>query len=296
MHIPDGFLSTPVWASLGILSASGVHLAARNASRSLPENRVPLLGVMGAFVFAAQMVNFQVGIGTSAHLVGASLLALTLGPAAAAVVMTAIVAVQALVFQDGGLLALGANVFNMALAGVAAGLLPSRLLGRNPAGIFLGGFLSVSLGAALALAELWLSGVHLPRAALNLSLGFFAIAAAAEGLITLFALRSIERISPQLSPTTSAAPRPIKLLAAAAVVLVIAGVLMASSSPDTLESFAQRAGFASAEHPLNNTPFAGYQAPWFTSAPGGQAFAGLLGLGLVFVLIAGTTRLLGRRR
>ena len=86
-----------------------------------------MLGVMGAFVFAAQMINFPVGVGTSGHLLGGALLAQTLGPSAAAVTMTAILAIQALVFQDGGVLALGANVFNMALVGVLAGYLPYRL-------------------------------------------------------------------------------------------------------------------------------------------------------------------------
>ena len=88
---------------------------------------------MGAFIFAAQMINFPVGPGTSGHLVGGTLLAIALGPAPAAVVMTAILAIQALVFQDGGILALGANVFNMAIAGVLAGYAPYRLM-KNSTG------------------------------------------------------------------------------------------------------------------------------------------------------------------
>ena len=95
----------------------------------MEDARIPLLGVMGAFVFAAQMINFPVGIGTTGHLVGAALLACTLGPASATVVMSAIIAIQALVFQDGGILALGANLFNMAVMGVLAGYLPYRLWG-----------------------------------------------------------------------------------------------------------------------------------------------------------------------
>src|SRR6195256_4716277 len=115
MHIPDNFLSTPVWASLDAISIPAVVMMSRRAGRELDESRIPLLGVMGAFVFAAQMINFPVGIGTSGHLVGGALLAITLGPAAAALVMTAIIAIQAFIFQDGGVLALGANVFNMAI-------------------------------------------------------------------------------------------------------------------------------------------------------------------------------------
>src|SRR5579862_6598248 len=126
MHIPDNFLSPPVWATLDVVSAAGFGVIARHAGRHMEDSRIPLLGVMGAFVFAAQMINFPVGLGTSAHLLGGTLLAIALGPAPAALVMTAILVLQALIFQDGGVLALGANVFNMALAGVAAGHLPYR--------------------------------------------------------------------------------------------------------------------------------------------------------------------------
>src|SRR5579871_6759170 len=116
MHIPDGFLSTPVWVTMDAVAAPSVVWLARRAQRSFDHHKVPLMGVMGAFIFAAQMINFPVGSGTSGHLVGGALLAFTLGPAAASIVMTAILAIQALVFQDGGLLAFGANVFNMAIA------------------------------------------------------------------------------------------------------------------------------------------------------------------------------------
>src|SRR4051812_31989022 len=106
MHIPDGFLSMPVWATLDAVSIPAVGLLANRARAEIDESRIPLLGVMGAFVFAAQMINFPVGLGTSGHLVGGALLGIALGPGAAALVMTAILAVQALVFQDGGIIAL----------------------------------------------------------------------------------------------------------------------------------------------------------------------------------------------
>ena len=121
MHIPDGFLTPPVWGTLDAISAAAVPWVARRAQRDTQDQRIPLLGVMGAFVFAAQMINFPVGPGTSGHLVGGTLLAVVLGPAPAALVMTAILLLQALIFQDGGVLALGANDVNMALLGVAAG-------------------------------------------------------------------------------------------------------------------------------------------------------------------------------
>src|ERR1700690_259695 len=130
MHIPDGFLSPPVWATLDVAAVGAVALAGRRAQEEFETSdgrRIPLLGVMGAFVFAAQMINFPVGAGTSGHLVGGALLAITLGPGAAAIVMTAILILQAFVFQDGGIVVLGANICNMAVAGVLAGYAPYRL-------------------------------------------------------------------------------------------------------------------------------------------------------------------------
>jgi cobalt/nickel transport system permease protein len=131
MHIPDGFLSTPVWAAFDAVSFPAVGLVARRTQRGMEDTRIPLLGVLGAFVFAAQMINFPLGAGTSGHLVGGTLLAIVLGPAPAAIVMTAILAIQAFVFQDGGIVSLGANIFNMALAGVLAGSV-SHLGTRHP--------------------------------------------------------------------------------------------------------------------------------------------------------------------
>src|SRR5271170_3947535 len=128
MHIPDNFLSPPVWATLDVVVIPAFGIIARHASRQMEDARIPLLGVMGAFVFAAQMINFPVGLGTSGHLVGGTLLAITLGPAAASIVMTAIIVLQAFIFQDGGIVMLGANVINMAVVGVLAGYLPYRFL------------------------------------------------------------------------------------------------------------------------------------------------------------------------
>src|ERR1700691_5662517 len=171
MHIPDGFLSPPVWATLDVVSVPAVAYVARRAQREserneLGDRQIPLLGVMGAFVFAAQMINFPVGLGTSGHLVGGALLAIALGPATAATVMTAVLILQAFILQDGGVMALGANILNMAIAGVLAGYLPYRLWGRGrtrQAAIFLSGFVSVALSGALALTELLISGVPMSR-------------------------------------------------------------------------------------------------------------------------------------
>ncbi len=238
MHIPDGFLATPVWLSLDAVALPAVALAARRAQTAVEESRAPLLGVMGAFVFAAQMINFPVGAGTSGHLVGGALLAILLGPAAATVVMTAILALQAFVFQDGGVLALGANVLNMACLGVLAAWIPYRLASaRFPrAAAGLAGAASVLASAVAALSELLLSGIRIPPAALWLTCGLFALSAVAEGLITVAVLAAIGRLSPHLAPRPQPAPRWALIgLAAAAALLVSFGVLLASSAPDGIE-------------------------------------------------------------
>lgn len=199
MHIPDGFLSTPVWLTLDAAAIPTVGYFVRRAQAGFEEERAPLLGVMGAFVFAAQMINFPVGAGTSGHLVGGTLLALTLGPWAATVVMTAILAVQALVFQDGGITALGANTLNMAVAGVWLGYLPARLLRNRRVAAFLGGWLSLTGAALLATIQLSLSRAAPDGPLFASMLGIHAIAGIAEGAITMAALQAIEKLSPRMA-------------------------------------------------------------------------------------------------
>jgi cobalt/nickel transport system permease protein len=178
-----------------------VGYAVRRAQSGMDESRVPLLGVLGSFVFAAQMINFPVMAGTSGHLIGGALLALTVGPSAATVVMAAILVVQALVFQDGGILALGANIVNMALIGVWAGYLPSRILGgQSPriryAAAIAGGWLSLMAAASLAAIELSISGAAPSGPLFASMLGIHAIAGVIEGLITAASLAAIERLNP----------------------------------------------------------------------------------------------------
>jgi cobalt/nickel transport system permease protein len=201
MHIPDGFLSPPVWAALDAGAIPLVGYFVRKTQRTFEQSRIPLLGVLGAFVFAAQMINFPVWAGTSGHLVGGALLALTLGPSAAVVLMTAILVVQALVFQDGGLLALGANVLNMAVIGVWAGYLPAKVLGPRAStrriAAFAGGWLSLMAGAAFASLELWFSQVAPAGPLFASMLGIHALAGLAEGAITAASLAAMERLNPE---------------------------------------------------------------------------------------------------
>ncbi|MBV8553692.1 MAG: energy-coupling factor ABC transporter permease [Acidobacteriaceae bacterium] len=305
MHIPDNFLSSPVWASLDALAVPAVAVVSRKAQKSTDSNRLPLLGVMGAFVFAAQMINFPVGMGTSGHLVGGTLLACLLGPWAGALVVTAILVIQALVFQDGGVLALGANVINMALMGVLCGYLPALALFRTRwkwYGVFLGGTCSVLASGILALAELALSGIRMPVALLEASLGLFAVNAILEGAITVSVLRAIERLNPSavreevVRSGRATWSKVIAALAGVSVVLTAAGVLVASTLPDGLEQVANKLGMPFGKHPAFRSPISGYQINSLGGAWFSRAAAGLLGLFLIYVVCALGGHLLGRMR
>jgi cobalt/nickel transport system permease protein len=298
MHIPDNFLSTPVWASLDAVSVPAVALMVRRAGRELEDTRIPLLGVMGAFVFAAQMINFPVGVGTSGHLVGGALLACTLGAAPAALVMTAIIAIQAFVFQDGGVLALGANVFNMAIAGVLAGYLPIQLWGASKhrkVAIFAGAFLSVLVSASLALGELLISGVRMPQPVILISLALFIVSAAIEGAITVSLVQAIEKLNPGFVQKPEASSgRSLAVLSSAALVLGIAGFLLASTAPDGIQklgiqlNLTAKTGF--------HAPLADYSAAGFDNAWLRRATAGLAGLLVVYGVCLATGKVIARRR
>jgi cobalt/nickel transport system permease protein len=267
----------PVWGTMDAIALPSIAYLARRAQRGFDHHRIPLMGVMGAFIFAAQMINFPVGNGTSGHLVGGALLAFTLGPAAASIVMTAILATQALVFQDGGILALGANVFNMAIAGVLAGYLPYALLRGRKSGIFLGGMISLAVSAGLALAELMRSGVPMPPAVLGISIGLFGISAVIEGIITLAVVQALERIQPGfLQRPHAIGGHGAWVLGAVAATLAGLGAFIASTQPDGIQRL-----------------IASQTVTWLAT-PLAKSFAGFFGLLVVYLVCAGVSRALER--
>jgi cobalt/nickel transport system permease protein len=300
MHIPDGFLSAPVWATLNAASLPAVGFMARRARVHVEESRIPLLGTLGAFVFAAQMVNFPVGAGTSGHLVGGALLACTLGPAAAGLVMTAVLIVQALLFQDGGVLALGANIVSMAVLGVLAGYLPWQLWGggrHRRVAIFLGGALSVLTSATAALAFLFFSGVSLPPALVGVPLGLFAVAAVIEGLITVAVLEAIQRIDPHWIRRPDASRTPaLAALGLAAILLASGGFVIASTNPDGLERLSEDVGIAQRAVALVSTPLADYEATFLRTEWLRRTVAGISGLAAAFLVCMAAGRLIARKR
>jgi len=196
LHIPDGFVSAPV-AGVGFaLSGIAIAVAVRATNRNLGERMVPLMGVMAAFIFAVQMMNFPVAGGTSGHLVGGALAAILLGPWAAIIVMTSVVGLQALLFQDGGLAALGDNVFNMGIIAVLVGYGVYWAFARfahiapwvRLAGAFAAAWLSVQFAALATTFELVLSDTSPLSVALPAMMGVHAVIGIGEGLITVAAV------------------------------------------------------------------------------------------------------------
>src|SRR4051812_10098433 len=179
MHIPDGFLDAKTAAGTAVFAAVGLSVALRHAKRTMPPRKVPLLGLSAAFVFAAQMVNFPVAGGTSGHLVGGVLTAALLGPSAAGIVLTTVLIVQCLAFADGGITALGANIFNMGIiAGVCGWLIyvplvrvlggrgdARRALKGRIAAVVVASWLSTVLAAIVCAGELTASGMVAWKAA-----------------------------------------------------------------------------------------------------------------------------------
>ncbi len=205
MHIPDGFLSPPVWGVFDVVSGSFLVCALRHVGRRVEEKAVPLMGVLAAFVFAAQMVNLPIAGGVSGHFLGGALAAILLGPWSGVVLMSTVLIVQCLLLQDGGIAALGANIMNMGILGsfgaywVARGI---RAWVRPSQALFWSGFLAawstIVLSSLSCASMLSLSNVVPWRVSLSLLGGVHAILGILEGFVTGTILVSISRIRPDL--------------------------------------------------------------------------------------------------
>jgi cobalt/nickel transport system permease protein len=232
LHIPDGFLSGGVAAIAGVLAIASVAYALRVANLELDEARVPLLGVLAAFIFAVQMLNFPIVGGTSGHLLGATLAAILLGPWLACLVMAVVLTVQAFAFADGGISALGANVLNMGVLGaLLAGALVGTLVRVLPRsrGVFLAitagvSWLAVMVGAGATSVELALSDTVPLGTSLPAMLGVHALIGIGEAVITAAAVSAVLVSRPDLVALT---PEELKNLPATAPQPIAQGRLSA---------------------------------------------------------------------
>lgn len=202
MHIPDGFLSNPVMVATNAAAVAAVGAAVKKASAELDERQIPLMGVTAAFVFAAQMLNFPIVGGTSGHVLGGLLTALLVGPNAALVVMAVVLTVQAFLFNDGGVLALGANILNMAVIGswccywIYRWLV--KLSGNETAAVAISAWLSVVLGAIACALELAISGTVPLTVVIPAMTLFHAVIGVGEAIVTVAAFSFLKRTKPEL--------------------------------------------------------------------------------------------------
>lgn len=299
MHIPDGFLSILVSIVFWIISAGIITVALRKTGHSLGDRQVPLMGVLAAAIFAGQMLNFSVTGGTSGHLLGAALAAILLGPWPAVLVMTSVVAVQALVFQDGGILALGANLFNMAVIGVfvahAIYTLIRRLAGDRPFGIFISGFVAAwssiwiaSLSCALQLA---ISGTSPANIAIPAMAAIHALIGIGEGLITAGALAFLYTSRRDLLQPGQAGGNKAVLVGGSLIALLLVVLSpLASTHPDGLEWVAEQHGFLEAARESFYNLIPDYVMPGIQDEAAATIIAGVLGAAIVFTVATAAAR------
>jgi cobalt/nickel transport system permease protein len=303
MHIPDGFLSAPVAILLWLVAIVGVGYALFRVNRDVDERRVPMMGVMAAAIFAGQMLNFSVTGGTSGHLVGAALAAIVLGPWAAILVLACVVSTQALLFQDGGLLALGANITNMGLVGVAVGyavyMTVSKFTGKTRGGILVSGFisawLSIVISALCCALELAASGTSPANVAVPAMGGIHMLIGIGEGLITAGALALLYAARRDLLTAREGQVAGGRgLLIGGLVVAVALAILspLASTHPDGLEWVAEQQGFLKTAQGSPYKIIPDYVFPGISNEKVATIVAGIVGLIIVFVVmwLVGTAR------
>lgn len=205
MHIPDGYLNAVTSAGTFFASGAAGVLASKKIRESIEEERIPLFGVTAALIFAAQMVNFPIIGGTSGHLLGGVLASLIAGPFGGFFIMTSVLIVQALVFADGGITALGANILNMAVIGSMLSYYIYRFFIKSKLSqyisIALASWLSVVLASIACSIEIWLSGHANLQIVLPSMAGIHAVIGIGEAVITLGIVKALSALRSDLFAT-----------------------------------------------------------------------------------------------
>jgi len=248
MHIPDGFISVPVALVGWAFMAAMIGFALRQTRDQLGERQIPMMGVLAAFIFAAQMINFPVAGGTSGHLLGGTLAAIVLGPWAAVLVLTTVVSVQALLFQDGGLLALGFNIVNMAIIAVFVGYMIYEWFtkrGWQQIGIMVAAWVSVEAAAIATSLELAISGTSALDVALPAMVGVHALIGIGEALVTVAVISFVKQSRPDLLEKSPASSKSMRWIAVGLIIALAVAFAspLADSDPDGLERVAQDKSF-----------------------------------------------------
>ncbi|PMB07476.1 cobalt transporter [Fischerella thermalis CCMEE 5273] len=297
MHIPDGFISPPVAAATGVASVAALGIALTRSRDAFGIKHAPILGLTTAFIFAAQMINFPVAGGTSGHLLGGTLAAIILGnPGAGTICIATVLIIQAVLFADGGITALGANIFNMAVVGVWVGWSLTqtlqRLFGgyrsRLPLAAGIAAAVSVVVAAITCAIELAISGTAPLGLVLPAMTGVHILIGIGEGLITGGVLAYLATVRPDLLPGEQ---RQLQgWVVPVVIVLLISGLLslVASAWPDGLERVAENLGFINLAEQVRvavPTPFADYSIEGL--GPIGTSIAGIIGSIVCFAVAFG---------
>ncbi|GAA3127674.1 energy-coupling factor ABC transporter permease [Nonomuraea salmonea] len=333
VHVPDGFFNAVTSVSAGVVAAAGVAVCLRGARRELDDRTAPMAGLVAAFIFAVQMLNFPVAAGTSGHLMGGALAAILVGPYTGVLCMAVVLLVQGVFFADGGLTALGVNVTIMGLVTVLVGWGVFRLVagltrGKVVVAAFLGALISVP-AAALVFTLLFAIGGTAPievgavAAAMG---GVHVLIGVGEAVITALTVGAVLAVRPDLvygarglskplvlrgaegettaGETTAGEPQPVAagrgafkpfLLGGVGVTLVLAGVVsfFASGDPDGLEAVAENKGFGDQ---AADHLFGTWALADYGDVGGiPVGVAGIIGVGLV-LLIAGAVGYAARGR
>jgi cobalt/nickel transport system permease protein len=304
MHIPDGFLSITVSIVFWVISVIVIAFALRFVNKELGEREVPVMGVLAAAIFAGQMLNFSVAGGTSGHLLGAALATILLGPWAAVLVMTCVVSIQALIFQDGGILALGANLFNMAVIGPAVSFIVYTFFKKISAGqrwgIFAGSAVaawsSIFVASLSCAFQIALSGTSPANVAIPAMAGIHALIGVGEALITFSAISLIYAARRDLLKVDHPSAQGAGAIWIGGGLLTLALAILsplASRSPDGLNWFAKQTGFLETAQDPSFHILSNYKIPGISNALAATILAAILGAVIVLgaaLLIAYTRR------
>ncbi|MFO7684111.1 MAG: energy-coupling factor ABC transporter permease [Chloroflexota bacterium] len=297
LHVPDGFLSLGLALLCWLLALLAVGLAVRNGRSTYDERLVPVAGMMAAFIFAGQMINFPVAGGTSGHLIGATLAAIVLGPWLAILVMTAVIALQALLFQDGGLVVMGANILIMGVIPALVGYGLYKPVANRSRGMKLGtagvaAWLSVMAAALLTALLLGFSATSSFRIVIPAMLGIHAVIGLGEALITVAALAFLMRVRPDLLNESGEAGGAGWIIGGVAVVLLVLLITpFASGFPDGLEWVAEEQGFiqTALDAPYQLLP--DYTIPFLGETAVSTIVAGLVGALLAGLAVVGLAKI-----
>lgn len=298
LHIPDGFLSLTVSILSWIVTIILVGIAVKQSQKDLNEKQIPLMGIMAAFIFAAQMINFPVAGGTSGHMLGGALAAIILGPWAGILVMTSVVALQGLLFQDGGLLVMGANILNMGIIPALIGFGLYRIVSGRGKGIrntlvAAAAWISVLSAALLTSIQIWLSGTSPAGIVFPAMLGIHALIGIGEALISVAAFSFIVQVRPDLLSARGKSKHTGKGWIIVGVLISLAVVFLAplaSVFPDGLERVAEDLGFLDIAQDSPYRIFSDYLIPAFGDSALSTILAGVVGV----IVVSGVVYLVGQ--